>query len=154
MRTIGFVTIVWMVIGCGGGTTHSAIDAAGGGDGARAIDAPPGAADAPPGSDGTMSMIDAPPGTPDGSVMTNDAGTPLGMCAPDPMDGCPAGPACGSGCCGAGEQCDPSTDTCMCGSGPRCTGANMCAAGGPVMPGGGICGIICCGAPGGPPCPL
>jgi len=70
----------------------------------------------------------------------------LPACAPS--GGCQDGPACGNGCCGAGEQC--VNDTCMCGGNAACTGGDTCS---PVGPGGGdLCGAVCCGVSG--PCPL
>jgi len=61
--------------------------------------------------------------------------------------GCPEGQACGYICCNAGEQC--VNETCMCGSGPACTGWDHCQ---PVGADAGACGAICCGGDGGP-CP-
>jgi hypothetical protein len=60
--------------------------------------------------------------------------------------GCPNGPACGTSCCGAGEEC--VNNTCMCGTNPACGVGDQCASG-VAMPNG--CGSICCGASG--PCP-
>ena len=65
-----------------------------------------------------------------------------------PSGGCPSGPACGNGCCGAGESCDPNSHTCRCGGGPACAAQMMCA--GPVVRMDG-CGSVCCGN--GTPCP-
>ena len=66
---------------------------------------------------------------------------------------CLAGACCGPTCCAAGEWCDLTTFTCHCGQGAACSGANICASGGPIQPGGNSCGSICCGS-GGNPCPL
>ena len=65
--------------------------------------------------------------------------------------GCPSGPACGGTCCAAGESCDLTTNTCMCGGSAACGTGEICARGGAVMPGK-TCGVICCGTPG-HPCP-
>lgn len=65
-----------------------------------------------------------------------------------PSGGCPQGPPCGNGCCGAGEACDPVSHTCRCGGGAACGAKMICASG--VFRADG-CGSICCG--GGVPCP-
>jgi hypothetical protein len=143
MRAAGLILLV-ALIGCGGGPTSTVDAAHGGPDGTPAIDAPPGTIDAPP-----MSMIDAPPGTPDSGLPFKDGGGPPLTCVPDPTTGCTMGVKCGGGCCGPGERCDPSTNSCHCGTGSKCTGGDTCASFGPVMTDG--CGSICCGVSG--PCP-
>jgi hypothetical protein len=59
---------------------------------------------------------------------------------------------CGNSCCAAGEWCDSVTSTCRCGDRAGCPSGQTCAHGGPIGPGTGSCGSICCGN--GVPCPL
>jgi hypothetical protein len=65
---------------------------------------------------------------------------------------CPNGPCCGNACCGKGEWCDATTNTCKCGDSAACSGGNFCASGGPPSPNQSACGTLCCGASS--PCPL
>jgi hypothetical protein len=66
---------------------------------------------------------------------------------------CVNGVCCGNACCGVGEWCDTSTLTCRCGDHAACTNGNTCQRGGPIGPGEGFCGTLCCGSAGSP-CPL
>lgn len=61
------------------------------------------------------------------------------------------GACCGNRCCGAGEWCD-ANQQCRCGTGKACSQGDTCTTAGPIQPGGGRCGGICCGVTG--PCPL
>ena len=84
--------------------------------------------------------------TPDAKVGPFDA-RPIDapLCAPS--GGCPSGPACGTSCCNAGEQC--VSGTCMCGTIAACGVGDTCASGGAQRPD--MCGTLCCGVSG--PCP-
>ena len=55
---------------------------------------------------------------------------------------CTTGPACGTKCCAANEQC--VSGTCMCGTHPSCTDGNTCQIALPMPEQ--TCGTICCGA--------
>jgi hypothetical protein len=80
------------------------------------------------------------------------AGPPPGETCVSTCNRCSGGGCCGAACCAAGEWCD-ATLTCRCGTGPACAPNLICARGGPVMPGGGQCGFVCCGDAT-HPCPL
>jgi hypothetical protein len=67
-----------------------------------------------------------------------------------PSGGCPSGPACAGGCCGAGEFC--ANDTwCLCGGSMECGAGDHCEV--VSQDGSGACDerAVCCGAS--EPCP-
>jgi hypothetical protein len=139
-----------LVAGCGGKS-----EVATGADAAGGIDAPSSGIDAAGGGDGSVTDAGRPGhdgGRRDGGMPFDGGGPPRdgGLRDCNPSGTCTSGPVCGIRCCGEGEWCDTSTDTCHCGAGDSCMMGDMCAAAGPVGPP--ACGIICCGTSG--PCPL